>query len=34
LADYRKLYEEFGLTAEAVTQAARASLARASGVRG
>jgi transketolase len=33
-ADYRKLYEEFGITAEAVAQAARASLARASGVRG
>ena len=27
-ADYRKLYEEFGITAEAVAQAARASLAR------
>ncbi|MGH3403509.1 MAG: transketolase [Streptosporangiaceae bacterium] len=33
-ADYRKLYEEFGITAEAVAQAARASLARASGTRG
>jgi len=32
-ADYRKLYEEFGITAEAVAQAARASLARASGAR-
>jgi transketolase len=27
-ADYRKLYEEFGITAEAVAQAGRASLAR------
>ena len=33
-ADYRKLYEEFGITADAVAQAARASLARASGSRG
>jgi len=33
-ADYRKLYEEFGITAEAVAQAARASLARVSGVSG
>jgi transketolase len=33
-ADYRKLYEEFGITAEAVAQAARASLARARGARG
>jgi transketolase len=27
-ADYRKLYEEFGITADAVAGAARASLAR------
>jgi transketolase len=33
-ADYRKLYEEFGITADAVAQAARASLARASGTQG
>jgi transketolase len=33
-ADYRKLYEEFGITAEAVAQAARDSLAKVSGTRG
>jgi transketolase len=32
-ADYQKLYEEFGLTAEHVVQAARASLERARGSR-
>jgi transketolase len=32
-ADYRKLYEEFGLTAEHMVQAAQASLARARGSR-
>ena len=30
-ADYRVLYEEFGITAERVTAAARASLARVAG---
>ncbi|HUZ26288.1 MAG TPA: transketolase [Streptosporangiaceae bacterium] len=33
-ADYQKLYEEFGLTAEHVVKAAQASLARARGARG
>ncbi len=33
-ADYQKLYEEFGLTAERVAAAARSSLARTNGSEG